>query len=344
MDFANLQAAARRALDPVVWSYLMATADPDEGADYDVAAWRRIEIVPQVLRGVEDVDTTLSLPACPPLASPLVIAPTAGHGLASADAELASARAAAATGTLMIYSHSATVGVTEFGAVATAPWWAQVYLLTDRARTWDYLDRAAAAGAAAVVLTVDGGVPSGGASFRTTVQAQLAAVAGNFPGSTWAEMVELYAGGLTLDDIGTLAAHTPLPIYVKGVLNPVDARGAVEAGAAGVIVSNHGRRQLGGVVATADVLAGIVDALGGRVPVIVDGGVRSGSDVLRALALGASAVAVGRPVLWGLAVDGGNGVAAVLRALVGELRQAMAAAGVGRIEHIGRDLVRRTPS
>ncbi|NJC72918.1 alpha-hydroxy-acid oxidizing protein [Planosporangium thailandense] len=340
MDFTKWTAAALRALDPLVWSYFMATADPTESTEHDNDAWQRIEIVPRVLRGVENIDTTATLPACAPLASPLVIAPTAGHGLACEEAELASARAAASTGTLMIYSHSATVGVEEFGAAATSPWWAQAYLLRDPARTRDYLDRAAAAGACAIVLTVDGSVPVGSASFRTTVQARLSAVAGNFPGSTWTEMVATYATGLTVDHISTVAGQTTLPVYAKGVLNPIDAARAVDAGAAGIIVSNHGRRQMGGVVSTAKALPRIVDAVAERVPVIVDGGIRSGLDVFRALALGASAVAVGRPVLWGLAADGAAGVTAVLTTLIEELRQAMAGAGVGRIEQISRDLVR----
>lgn len=339
MDFTDWQTSARNALDPLVWSYFMATADPAESVDHDHAAWQRIPLVPRMLQGVDSVDTTVTLPGLPPLASPLAIAPTAGHGLACAEAELATARAAAATGTLVIYSHSATVSIAEFGAAATAPWIAQVYLLQDSGRTREYVDQAAAAGASALVLTLDGGIPAGAASFRTTVQRQLPAVAGNFPGLSWTEMVSQYATGLTVDHITEVASQTALPVYVKGALNPADAIRAVDAGVAGVIVSNHGRRQLGGVVSTAGALAAIVDGLGGRVPVLVDGGIRSGGDILRALALGASAAAIGRPVLWGLAAGGAAGVSDILSTLIGELRQAMAGAGVGRIEQISRCLV-----
>jgi 4-hydroxymandelate oxidase len=269
-----------------------------------------------------------------------MIAASAGHGMAHPDGEIATGTAATGAGALMTYSNSATVEVGVFGAAVACPWWAQLYVQRDRGRSHDYLDRAKAAGAGAVVLTVDLAGPAGSAPFRQTVQSRLTAVPGNFPAMTWQQMSAQYAESLTLDDIGEIASYIGLPVHVKGVLHPVDAVRAIGAGAAGVIVSNHGRRQVNGVIPTADALGPVIDAVAGRAPVMVDGGIRSGVDVLRALALGASLVGVGRPALWGLAAGGSAGVRSVLDGLTAELVQAMAATGVTYLDELEPSMLR----
>jgi 4-hydroxymandelate oxidase len=307
--------------------------------DRDHRAWQDIDVVPRVLQGLTAIDSSLLLGGIP-LATPIMVAATASHRLAHPDGEIATARAAARAGALMVYSSSAAIEVTEFGAAATTPWWAQVYVMKDRALSDDYLIRAAAAGAGAIVVTVDNAGTWGDAPFRSTTRDRMTARPGNFPGLTWAQMSALIEPGLDPSIIGQIASATGLPVHVKGIMHPDDAVVALEAGAAAIVVSNHGRRQVPGVAPTAVMLAEVVAAVDGRVPVTVDGGLRSGVDVLRALALGASAVGIGRPVLWGLAVRGEQGVVDVLSGLTAELRQAMAGVGAGALSAIGRSMVR----
>ncbi len=338
MDFDALMPAARARLEPISWDYYRAVAGGDP--DRDQQAWADIDLVPRVLRGLTAVDSSLVIGGTG-FATPVMVAPTASHRLADPEGEVATARAAAAVGALMVYSSSAAVEVTEFGATATSPWWAQVYVLKDRGRTDDYLARIRAAGAEAVVLTVDNAGTFGDAPFRSSTRDLMTAMPGNYPGMTWAQMSAQIDPALTPDVIGEIAAGTGLPVHVKGVMHPADAVTAVAAGAAGIVVSNHGRRQLTGVAPVASTLAAVTAAVDGRVPVTVDGGIRSGVDVLRALALGATAVGVGRPVLWGLAAGGSAGVVDVLSGLTAELRQAMAGVGAESLAAIDRSMVRR---
>jgi 4-hydroxymandelate oxidase len=344
MDFAELRGRAQRVTPPLHWSYIQATADPAAHAERDVAAWQHYDLVPAVLRGAGLPEMAVTVPESAHrggavLRSPLMISPTAAHGLVHPQGESATARAAAGSGVLMIYSNSATVEVTEFGRSAGGPWWAQLYLQRDRGRSWDYLDRARAAGAGAVVLTVDI-APAADAAFRRDVQARLTSIPGNFPDLTWAEMSASFASGLTTDDVAEVASRSGLPVHVKGVLNAADAERVVASGAAGVIVSNHGRRQLGGVVPTADALPPIASAVGDRAFVSVDGGIRSGSDVVKALALGARMVGVGRPIVWALAADGSAGVSGVLDTMNAETARAVAAMGLTTPGQLGPEMVR----
>ncbi len=307
--------------------------------DVDIDAWAEYLVLPRVLRGVGEVDTSVTLGG-DLLATPVFVAPTAGHGLANPEAEAATARAAAAEGALMVYSSSATTEVTAFGAAATGPWWAQVYVLRDRGVTRDYLDRCVSAGASAVVLTVDYPGTSASPAFRSAVSGQLDALPGNYPGWTWPEMSAAIDPTLAPDIIGDLAEWTSLPVHVKGILGPSDAAIAVAEGASGVVVSNHGRRQVDGVLPTALALPEVVEAVAGAVPVTVDGGIRSGGAVLRALALGAAAVGVGRPAVWGLAADGVRGVRDVLAGLTADLARTMISVGAGSVSDLEPGLVR----
>lgn len=338
MDFEPLRAAAGLRVAPEAQHYQAATAGPTDEADRDARAWNRLDLVPRVLRGLTDVDTGTPLLG-QRFATPLIVSATAGHQLCHPDAEFASGAGAARAGALYIYSSSAGTEVGDFGRRMTGPWWVQVYLMRDAARSDAYLDRAVAAGAGAVVFTVDNPGTLGEAPFRS-VQADSGLAAANYPDWTWPRMSAQLEPNLTLAHIADIAKRTGLPVVVKGVLHPADAAAVIEAGAAAVMVSNHGRRQLAGVIPTADALPAVTAAVAGRIPVLVDGGIRSGIDVLRALALGATAVGVGRPILWGLAAAGADGVTEVLSTMTAELRQAMAGVTAASLADLTPDLLR----
>lgn len=261
------------------------------------------------------------------------------------------ARAAAAAGTVMVVSTMGTVTLEDVAAAAPgAPQWFQFYVHRDRGLSADLIRRAEAAGHQAIVLTVD--LPLVGRRRRDEIHgfalpddlemANLRVALHPTDGSALAHYSDAaFDPGLTPDDIAWIRSVVDLPVLIKGVLRADDAAAAVEAGAAGIIVSNHGGRQLDGAIATADALSAVVEAVGDQVPVLVDGGIRGGYDVVKAIALGAAAVLVGRPVLWGLAVDGADGAAAVLAELTDEMARTMALCGVTTVAGIGPDLLVR---
>ena len=339
MDFAPLLAAVRSRVSVEAQQYQAATAGPAEQADRDVLAWDRLDLVPRVLRGLTGVDTGTTLFGHR-FGTPVMVSATAGHPLSHPGGEVESGAGASRAGALYVYSSSAGIEVAEFGRQMAGPWWVQLYVMKEVARSRAYLDRAVAAGASAVVFTVDNPGTLGDAPFRGR-QADTGMGPANFPDWTWPQMSAQIEPTLHLDHIGKIGAQTGLPVLVKGILAPADAAEVTDAGAAGIIVSNHGRRQLAGVLPTADALSAVVAAVGGRIPVLVDGGIRSGVDVLRAMALGAAAVGVGRPILWGLAAAGADGVAEVIDTLTAELRQAMAAVSAGSPAELRPDLLRR---
>jgi 4-hydroxymandelate oxidase len=335
----SLKEQAHQALSPAAWAYYQGSAGSPE---LDAQCWSSVFLVPRVLRGLTGVDTTTTLGGTT-LATPVMIAATAAHRLAHPNGELATAAGAAAAGALMVYSSSAAVEVTEFGAGAPGPWWAQVYVMTDRGVTYDYVDRCVAAGTRALLVTVDYPGAVARSAFRVATAGRLDATPGNYPQWSWPEMTAAIDPALTPDVIGELAQHSGLPIHVKGVLHPDDASIAVGAGAAGIVVSNHGRRQVDGVLPTCRALPAVVEAVAGDAIVTVDGGIRGGVDVLRALAMGAQAVGVGRPVLWGLAAAGPEGVGRVLDTVTAELRQAMASVGAGTVRELDSRFIEGNP-
>ncbi len=339
MDFAELREAARAAIAADAWAFYQGTADGRADAERDALAWERWDLVPRVMTGLTAIDTGVEL-AGHRLASPITIAAMAAQAGAHPDAELATVAAAGDAGVLMSYSQNATTRVEDFAVAATGPWWAQIYLQFERELTHDYARRCVAAGASALVLTVD--VPGilADAAFRRLPVTGPVALRGNVPitGGGAGHAVDT---AIVPDDIGWLADVAGVPVWAKGVMTPADAIRALDAGAAGVIVSNHGRRQLAGVAPVASVLRGIVDAVDGRAPVLVDGGIRSGTDAIRALALGATAVGVGRPVLWALGAAGREGVAELLATLADEVAVTLAGLGVARIADLTPAMVRR---
>ena len=314
--------AALALLPPAVVDYYAGGSGEETSLAEAEQAWRDVRLRPRVLRDVADVDTAVTLLGTA-LRTPVLAAPSAHHGLAHPDGERATAAGVRAAGSLMVLSTRSTVALEEVGA---DPWWLQVYVVRDRARTVELVQRAAAAGASALVLTGD--TPYVSTKARRVELPQVP------------QPRELQQDpALTPDDIGWLAGVSGLPVLVKGVLRGDDAARCLDAGAAGVVVSNHGGRQLDRAVPTARALPEVADAVAGRAPVLVDGGIRSGLDVLCALALGADAVLLGRPVLWALAAGGADGVAGCLDTVTAQLAEVLALAGCACPAAADRSLV-----
>ncbi len=330
---------ARDVLDPVHFDFLAGGAGAERTLTDNEAAFARRRLLPRVLRGPGGVDLATTLLGTT-LRSPVLVAPTAFHRLAHPDGEVATAAGVAAAGSLLTLSMMATTAVEQVTAVG-APVWFQLYVQPDRDLTVRLVRRAEAAGCRALVLTVDS--PVRGRHTRdarhgfTDLPPGMACE--NLRGPDGAVRDLVVDPDLGWDAVDRLREVTTLPVVLKGVLHPEDARLAVEHGVDGVVVSNHGGRQLDGAVSTLDALPGVVAAVGRRVPVLLDGGVRSGGDALVALALGADAVMLGRPVLWGLALAGADGVRAHLEAVADELAHAMALVGAHRPDELTPDLV-----
>jgi 4-hydroxymandelate oxidase len=353
LSLEELEREARLVIGEMAYAYYAGGADDERLLTGNVEAWGRWQLHPRVLAGVSSVSTTTTLLGSP-VASPVGIAPTAIQGLAHPEGEVATARGAAAAGALLILSSLATCPLEDVAAAAPdAVRWMQIYVLRDRARTVDLVARTVAAGYRALVLTVD--APVSGLrlrEWRTGVHLPddlaLPNLAGDSTdsareGGFMAVVTNEFEPALTPDDIEWLGGLSELPVVVKGVQRADDAVRCVDAGAVGVVVSNHGARQLADAPATADILAEVVDAVGGRAEVYVDGGVRRAPDVAKALALGARAVLVGRPSLWALATGGADGVAGLLGWFESELRRTMALCGAATVDGLDRSVVRRTP-
>jgi 4-hydroxymandelate oxidase len=334
--YAVLEEQARAVLPQPVFDYYAGGAGDEETLAANARAWRAVRLRPRILRDVSRVDTSTTVLGTR-VAAPVLVAPTAFHRLAHPLGELATAEGTAAAGSLLVLSTRSSTRIESVAATA-GPWWFQVYVLRDRSLTKELVQRAAASGARALVLTGD--TPHVGLKRRD--RGSLAIPDEDFRANlerlTDVSLAE-QAADVTFDDIGWLSGLSRLPVLVKGVLRGDDAARCMEAGAAGVVVSNHGGRQLDGAVATAEALPEVVEALAGRGEVLVDGGVRSGRDVVRALALGARAVLVGRSVLWGLATEGATGVRRVLTELRDDTAHVLALAGASSVAEVGPDLV-----
>ncbi len=327
----EMERAARSSMDADAYDFVSCGSGDEISVGEAESAWRRWRLRPRVLVDVAEVSAATTVLGAP-VAAPFLVAPTAFHTLAHPEGEVATAAGVAAAGSLMVVSMRSTRRLEDVAAAtAGRPWWQQVYLMRDRSLTAGLVDRAAAAGASALVLTADTPVlgtrrrPSGRAALpdeQYLVNLAEHAAPGKDPMAYSAQ-----DPGQTTEAIGWLAGRTGLPVVVKGVLRGDDARRCLDAGAAAVIVSNHGGRQLDLAVPTARALPEVVAAVGDRCEVYVDGGVRDGTSALVALALGARAVLVGRPVYWGLAHGGAAGVAALLEALRLDLGTALALAG-----------------
>jgi isopentenyl diphosphate isomerase/L-lactate dehydrogenase-like FMN-dependent dehydrogenase len=325
---------AEERLEPGVFGYYAGGAGDEWTLAENLAAFRRWVLRPRVLVDVGSVTTATSVLGTD-VSMPILVAPTAFHRLAHPDGEQATARAAAAAGTIMCLSTLATAGAAEVAEAAPGgARWYQLYWHPDRGLTRAIVEEAAAAGFSAIVLTVD--LPVLGnreRDLRTgfTLSDDFVPAftrSGSYTPEGGSEVLGWVVDPrLTWKDLEWLRSVSELPLLVKGVLTAEDAALAVEHGCEGIVVSNHGGRQLDGVPASLDALPEVVEAVGGRCEVLVDGGVRRGTDVAKALALGAQAVLVGRAVLWGLAHDGQAGVERVLGLLRAELELTLALLG-----------------
>ena len=343
LNLRDLERIAGGLLEPGAQAYFAGGAHDEVCLAENEAAWARRKLLPRVLVDVGALDTATTLLGTA-VTMPVGIAPTAQHGLAHPDAEAATARAAAAAGVLYCASTMSTLPVERIGAAGSGPRWFQLYIQRDRAATLELVARARAAGFTALVLTVD--TPVAGVRERDARVGAAAArqTFGNLGYSGSGDALGAYVAGLfdpsvTWDDLSWLRAAAGMPLVLKGIMTAADARLACEHGADAVWVSNHGGRQLDRTPATADVLEEVAGAAAGRAEVYVDGGIRRGLDVVTALALGARAVFVGRPVLYALACDGQAGVTLALEMLRAELRNAMALLGAPSVADVRRSHV-----
>jgi isopentenyl diphosphate isomerase/L-lactate dehydrogenase-like FMN-dependent dehydrogenase len=345
----DAQRDAERKLEPGPRGYFSGGAGDELTMRENVSAWHDWRLRPRQLTGVEASSTAATVLGGP-VAAPILVGPVAYQRLLDPDGEPAMARAAAAAGTVMCLSTLATATPTEVAAAAPGGRrWFQLYPFSDAAITRALMEEAVAAGFEAVVLTVD--APPGGnresdvrESFAIPAEIEIPSVAAALGGSrtlTVGESFDLMTRALDWEDLGAIAAAAGVPLLVKGLLTAEDAALAVEHGAAGVVVSNHGGRQLDRSVASAEALPEVVEAVAGRATVLVDGGIRRGVDVAIAMALGADAVLVGRPTAWGLAADGAAGAERVLRILAAELELTLALLGVASPADLGPEHLRR---
>jgi 4-hydroxymandelate oxidase len=321
---------AEQKLDDNALAYFAGGAGDEVTLRDNLAAFERRKLRPRVLVDVSSVTTATTVLGTD-VSMPVLIAPLAFQRLAHPDGEAATARAAAAAGTIMCLSSAATRSPREVADACEAQGarWFQVYVFTDRALTEGLIAEAVECGFGALVLTVD--VPYLGRRERDLrIDFQLPEEL-----EPYGERLKGFDATLSWRDLEWLAGYG-LPVVVKGILTAEDARLACEHGAAAVVVSNHGGRQLDGVAASLDALAEVVEAVAGRAEVLLDGGVRRGTDVLKAIALGARAVLIGRAMLWGLAVDGQRGVAHVLELLRAEIELGLALLGCGSPAEVTR--------
>jgi 4-hydroxymandelate oxidase len=346
VDFDALEEQARVKMPAASFAFCAAGADDEISAAENVTTWRNFRLRPRVLNAVENIDTTTTLLGCA-VPTPILVAPTGRHKLFHAEGERATARGAAAAGSAYVMACFSNVLIEDAAAERrTAPQWFQLYYWPNRAEVEALIDRIAAAGFTALVLTVD--APVGGWSPRAARQQHepspdIRNI--NMPGAPMARTAYHpdFAGKVvypaTWRELEWLVRRSPLPVIVKGVLRADDAVRCAQSGARAIMVSNHGGRHLDTTVTTAAVIGEIASALAGKAEVYVDGGIRRGTDILKALALGARAVMIGRPVIWGLTVGGADGVTAVLEHLRVELVRAMQLCGSPTLKDITSDLV-----
>lgn len=358
ISIEDWQVRARQLLPDGPFDYIAGGSGGEETLCANRTAFQRWAILPRMLRDVSERSLQISL-YNQTLKTPIMLAPIGMQGIAHPDGELASAKAAAECGVPFIASTVSTYSLEQIAAaMGDAPRWFQLYWSNDRDVSASMVRRAEAAGYSAIVVTVDtimlgwklrdfrnGYSPlregKGLANYAAdpVFCAKLDEINNE---SVVAQILHnIYHPSLSWEDILFLRQHTKLPILLKGILHPEDAKLALEHGINGIIVSNHGGRQLDGAIATLDALPHIAEVIEGRIPVLIDGGIRQAADIIKALALGASAVLIGRPFIYGLAVAGAEGVKAVINNLIGELDVALALSGKRSIGEIDRSMITR---
>jgi L-lactate oxidase len=334
INLRELEPAAQKLIPPGGFGYISSAAGDEWTKRENEAAFKRTTVVPRYLTGYRDADRSTTLLGSK-VSMPIVVSAMAGHGMAHVTAEVGSAKGTAEAGALYTAASLSTKTMEEIAAAGAGPKWFQIYLPADRGQAREILARAKASGYLAIILTIDTVVPSNRETDRRN-HFRSPLPLGNFPGESGAYAAAPTKRDLDWDDVEFIEKTTGLPVLLKGVMTPELAVAAVEHGCAGIQVSNHGGRQLDDVAASITVLPQIAERVHGRATILLDGGVRRGQDVFKALALGANAVAIGRPVLYGLALGGWMGVEAVLRHLDGELEMTMRLAGARTIAEISR--------
>lgn len=356
LNLDDFETAAGERLPAAARDYVRGGAADEVTLRQNREAFNRWQLLPRVLRDVSRVDLEIELLG-ERISFPVLVAPTAFHSLAHGEGELATARAAARVGTVMVVSTMSSYRLEEIAAAAAAPKWFQLYCYRDRSVTRALVERAEAAGYKAICLTVDlprvgrrerdlrnrFSLPPGVSPRNFEDFLALDRLAADERSRAFERYIgELVDPSLTWEAVDWLGSVTRLPLVLKGILTPADARLAVEHGVQGIVVSNHGGRQLDTVPPTIEVLAEIADQVGDAAVVLMDGGVRRGTDVAKALALGARAVLVGRPCFYGLAVAGEEGVRRVLELLRAELELTLALLGCRNPKELTREYVRRS--
>jgi isopentenyl diphosphate isomerase/L-lactate dehydrogenase-like FMN-dependent dehydrogenase len=335
LNVHEYEALAQELLEssnPAAWHFYQGGSDDEVTLRDNRAAFARLRLRPRVLVDVSKVDTGTTILGSQ-IAMPVCVAPTAQHGHAHERGECITAQGAAAAGTLMVASSSSSRSLEEIAESCSGPLWFQLYIRSLE-QAASFVRRAEGSGYKAIVLTVD--LPRLGNRERDRHYDFAAPyIDGNYGDVN----LEFIGDSITWETLDWLQSITSLPVVVKGILTAEDAALAVEHGVAGIIVSNHGGRQLDGAPASIDALPEVVEAAGGRCEVYMDGGIRRGTDVLKALALGARALFVGRPALYGLIVNGDEGVRHVLEILKTELESAMALCGRPTLQNIDRTLI-----
>jgi 4-hydroxymandelate oxidase len=353
INLADFEALARERLTPLAWDYFAGGAEDEYTVAENCAAFRRIKLRPRVLADVATRDLATEVLG-QPISLPVLLAPTSHQRLAHPDAELATARGAAAAGTIAVLGSGNHYSVEEVAAAVNHPFWFQMYCYESRAVTERMIRRAEEAGCRALVITADATFPPRRErhirnGFALPPEVELRNLLGvglqdhllrDENGGMPAFIASLRNLLLTWDEIDWIRRITDTPIVLKGVMTAEDAALAVEHGLDGIIVSNHGGRQVDGTLATIQTLPEIAERVGGRIEILLDGGIRRGTDVLKALALGAKGVLIGRPYLWGLAMGGEAGVLQVIELLRAEIDCAMAQCGQADVKRISRSLVR----
>ena len=352
LNVDDYERTAQERLDASIYDYIAGGSWDEVTLRENRTAYDKWRLRPRFMVNVEHRDLRMNILE-DTLSLPIGVAPSAFHKLMHADGELATARAAGAAGTVMCLSIMATTSLEDVAGAASGPLWLQTYIFRDRDLTLNLATRAKAAGYRALVLTVDTPVlgrrerdPRNKFELPAGIEMRNVTMPPSGPGEYESPMVRFIRQqidpSLTWREVEWFVKTVQMPVFVKGVLRPEDAQLAMKCGVSGIIVSNHGGRQLDGAIATLDALPEIVSAIrNGGLDIIVDGGIRRGTDVIKALALGAKMVLVGRPILWGLAVDGEAGACAVLELLRREFDTALALVGCPRAVDLSLDYLVR---
>ncbi|MGZ6441838.1 MAG: alpha-hydroxy acid oxidase [Pseudobdellovibrionaceae bacterium] len=353
INLNELKSLARPRLTQMAYDFIDSGAEDEITLRHNQKSWQKIEILPQVLQGISEPQLSTNVLG-EPIQFPILVAPMGFQCLAHPDGEVASAKGAAQAGTIFCLSTTATKSIEEVAQRSEGSKWFQLYIYKDQALTKDLVQRAQAAGYRAICLTVDNSIegrrerdkfnkfhlPQGLTLANFKDDSALRDIGHADKESALTTYIQkLWKKDLSWKDLEWLKSFSPLPVVIKGILTPQDAKIALDHGVSGIVVSNHGGRQLDTVPGTAKVLPQIIEAVDQRCEVLVDGGIRRGTDVFKALALGAKAVLIGRPIFWGLSVGGAEGVAEVLCHLRDELSITMQLAGCAEISKISKNSI-----